>query len=75
MKKMIIGGFLPLKNLPCHWFMEMACAIGGHYREVGQHMTCPSLASAVFLPDGVSNDTAMLAAAFASGQRCQLANP
>ena len=49
MKKMIIGGFPPVKNFPCHWFEEMAGAIGGSYRVVGQHMTAPSLASAVFI--------------------------
>ena len=73
MKKLIIGGFPPVKNFPCHWFEETAGAIGGSYRVVGQHMTAPSLASAVFILIALAETLGCLPLLLRVRQRSQLA--
>lgn len=75
MKKMIIGGFLPLKNFPGHWSKTKARPIGGHYRAVGPHMTDPSLASAVFILLALARTLGCLPLLLSLDKDPQVANP
>lgn len=72
MTKMIIGGFLPLKILPCHWFMEMAWC---HWRPLQSGRAAHDFASAVFILKALATTLGCLLLLLPLDQDPQLANP